>query len=489
MTVRAATRSVVLVLPGWEEAWDGEEMARHALESVVRAVSDVAALIEVEGTDTLVFPSRGPSRYFGGDRALAARLHDLVAGLEETVTAGTGWGVGIAGSRFAAAAAARMAHVAGVPRVVEDGETARFIAALPVAALARVGEVDPAVTDLFGRLGLRTCGAVAALGEPALVDRFGGEGRRAHVLVSGGDVRIFDPAAVPRDHTAVVTFEDPVADAAIVAVSVRSVAEDLVARVAACGRQCVRLLLTCESDDGTGTTRIWTETRGFGPTGIVSRVAAQVTAGADEVSASWGITSVAMAALECRDHLAVQPLLWGGRRENSERAARAASLAAAVDPRVEVSVPRWEGGRDPARVYARVPVGHVDLADEEAAVRRVERGEGVPREWSGSIPRPVPARVLARPRPAELLGEDGAPVRVTARHELVPEPVLLRAGALSWEVLRCAGPWPVEERWWDAHRRRRHVRLQLLVRDARGSTGVLLVGLENGAWSLLARHD
>ncbi len=489
MAGRVATRSVVLVFPGWEEAWSGEEVARHAFESVVRAVSDVAALIEVEDTGTLVFPARGPSRYFGGDRALAARLHALVAGLAETTAAATGWGVGIAGSRFAAAAAARMAHVAGSPRVVEKEDTPGFLAALPVAALARVGEVDPSVVDLFGRLGLRTCGAVAALGEPALVDRFGEQGRRVHVLVSGGDVRIFDPAAVPRDHTATVTFEDPVDDGAIVATSVRPAAEDLVARVAAHGRQCVRLLLTCEGDDGARTSRIWTETRGFGAAGIVSRVAAQVAGVSGGDPASRGITSVEVAALECRAHLAVQPLLWGGRRENSERAARAASLAAAVDPRVEVSVPRWEGGRDPAQVYARVPVGHVDLADEEAALRRVERGEGAAREWSGSLPRPVPARVLARPRPAELLGEGGEPVRVTARHELVPAPVLLRSGAFSWEVLRLAGPWPVEERWWDARRRRRHVRLQLLVRDSRGSVGVLLVGLEEHAWSLLARHD
>jgi len=488
MAGRAATRSVILVFPGWEEAWNGEEMARHGFESVVRAVSDVAALIEVEDTGTLVFPARGPSRYFGGDRALAARLHALVAGLEETATARTGWGVGIAGSRFAAAAAARMAHTAGSPRVVEDKDTGGFLASLPVAALARVGEVDPGVVDLFGRLGLRTCGAVAALGEPALVDRFGEQGRRVHVLVSGGDVRIFDPAAVPRDHTAIVTFEDPVDDAMIVATAVRSAAEDLVARVAAHARQCVRLLITCERDDGARTSRIWTETRGFGAAGIVSRVVAQMTGASGGDAAPWGVTALEVAALECRAHLAVQPLLWGGRRENSERAARAASLAAAVDPRVEVSVPRWEGGRDPARVYSRVPVGHVDLADEEAALRRVERGEGVPREWSGSLPRPVPARVLTRALAAELLGEGGVPVQVTARHELVPEPVLLRAGAFCWEVLRRAGPWPVEERWWDA-RRRRHVRLQLLVRDTRGSTGVLLVGLEDGAWSLLARHD
>jgi protein ImuB len=57
-------------------------------------------------------------------------------------------------------------------------------------------------------------------------------------------------------------------------------------------------------------------------------------------------------------------------------------------------------------------------------------------------------------------------------------------------VLRHAGPWPVEERWWDPLRRRRLARVQVLVREVRTNTErVLLLGLENREWSLLARYD
>jgi protein ImuB len=65
-------------------------------------------------------------------------------------------------------------------------------------------------------------------------------------------------------------------------------------------------------------------------------------------------------------------------------------------------------------------------------------------------------------------------------------------GERVFEVAAHAGPWPVEERWWDPARRRRVARLQVLVRPVgRGDEAghVLLLVLESGAWSLLARYD
>ncbi|CAB4620089.1 unannotated protein [freshwater metagenome] len=56
-------------------------------------------------------------------------------------------------------------------------------------------------------------------------------------------------------------------------------------------------------------------------------------------------------------------------------------------------------------------------------------------------------------------------------------------------MLRVAGPWPLEERWWDPRRARRQVRMQLLVRHAKRGVGVFLVGLEHHQWTLLARYD
>ncbi|HWD61966.1 MAG TPA: DNA polymerase Y family protein, partial [Humibacter sp.] len=58
-------------------------------------------------------------------------------------------------------------------------------------------------------------------------------------------------------------------------------------------------------------------------------------------------------------------------------------------------------------------------------------------------------------------------------------------GRPSVRVAAWAGPWPVEERWWDEDAARSLSRLQLV--DETG--GAWLVLLEHGAWALEARYD
>ena len=48
-----------------------------------------------------------------------------------------------------------------------------------------------------------------------------------------------------------------------------------------------------------------------------------------------------------------------------------------------------------------------------------------------------------------------------------------------------AGPWPLEERWWDTARRRRRARLQLLNRDGLAR----LATLDRGTWHVEATYD
>jgi len=48
-----------------------------------------------------------------------------------------------------------------------------------------------------------------------------------------------------------------------------------------------------------------------------------------------------------------------------------------------------------------------------------------------------------------------------------------------------AGPWPVDERWWDPEHARRYARFQIVGVD--GSAWLLAV--ENGAWWTEARYD
>jgi len=486
------TRCVAVVFPKWRQHHGqlGEEHAYLLFEQVVRAISDVSPLIEVEDLGTIVLAARGPSRYFGGDELLAQYLFDICHNTHSEIPCG----VGIADSRFAAMAAAHLSVTRGRPCVIDKSVTEAFIDALPVAALGRLCGVSVNTVDLFERLGLRTCAAVRAVGQSALIDRFGIEGSRVYQLICADDVRIITPGVTPSDFAAVLDIETPLTNAAHVVAVARKTIESVVQTISGHGQQCIRLMMSCETDHAEHVSRIWGEPRGFSVPVIAQRLLCQLEgwltdASADPDAPTSGVVRVEFTPLECREVLVVQPLLWGGQQENTERASRAATMALAVDDTVEVCVPRWEGGRDVATVYSRVPVSLVNLSDLHAGEKRVMVGDGVAREWSGSVPRPSPAAIAPSPPPIRLIDVTGRDVGVTSRHELDVAPVVVEVGRHRYHVERVGGPWPVEERWWDPRRKRRHVRLQLLVRHTSGAVGVFLVGLEHQQWTLLARYE
>jgi protein ImuB len=55
-----------------------------------------------------------------------------------------------------------------------------------------------------------------------------------------------------------------------------------------------------------------------------------------------------------------------------------------------------------------------------------------------------------------------------------------RSGIAAW-----AGPWVVDERWWDPARHRRLARFQLLMSDGQAH----LVSIERSQWWLMATYD
>ncbi|OWY59793.1 hypothetical protein B7486_72660, partial [cyanobacterium TDX16] len=148
-------------------AHDGPRDGR-AFERVVAAVESLTPRVEVAEPGSCAFPTRGPSRYWGGDEALARRAHGLVlealAG-DGALGAGASCRVGVADGPFAAALAARTAshhpaafasggaHAAagGVRpvRVVPPDATPAFLAPLSVDVLAGgAGGSGPDVPEL-----------------------------------------------------------------------------------------------------------------------------------------------------------------------------------------------------------------------------------------------------------------------------------------------------------------------------------------------------
>jgi len=121
---------------------------------------------------------------------------------------------GIAGTRFAAAAAAALAGKGAAAsgavslRLVESGADAAFLAPLPAAMLSR----DPEVRARLDRFGLRLIGRVAELPRSALVARFGPEGELLHARARGEETDPFSPYQAPQRMAMTLPIDPPVSD-------------------------------------------------------------------------------------------------------------------------------------------------------------------------------------------------------------------------------------------------------------------------------------
>jgi nucleotidyltransferase/DNA polymerase involved in DNA repair len=117
----------------------------------------------------ITVPTRGPSRFFGGEDV-------VVAHLRETTERATGApvAVGIADGLFSAFAAAR-AEV-----IVAPGRSEAFRRSLPISALER-----RQLATLCRRLGLHTVGAFADLDAARVAERFDRDAMHAHRVARG----------------------------------------------------------------------------------------------------------------------------------------------------------------------------------------------------------------------------------------------------------------------------------------------------------------
>jgi protein ImuB len=182
------------------------------------------------------------------------------------------------------------------------------------------------------------------------------------------------------------------------------------------------------------------------------------------------ITVLRLRPVELVSAEALQLPLWGGIGEEDRLRARRAlvRVQGLLGPEA-VQIPVLSGGRGPAERITFTPLG-----DEQ--VPRADPGQ----PWPGQLPDPSPAVLLDDP--VELFDAGGNPIRVTDRGLFSADPSRLAApgqdGALSW----WAGPWPVDERWWDpeAHTRGgqgaqaksgRTARAQVLVERGGGQQG------------------
>jgi protein ImuB len=106
--------------------------------------------------------------------------------------------------------------------------------------------------------------------------------------------------------------------------------------------------------------------------------------------------------------------------------------------------------------------------------------------WPGQVPAPAPAIVYAEPLPAEVVDAAGATVTVDGRGLLGSLPSRVRVWGRAWSAVTAwAGPWLVDERWWDPAAHRRLVRLQVTTDQG----AAYLLRLTGGRWWVEAIYD
>jgi len=475
-------------------AVDPERDAR-AFESVAVAVEELAPGVEVVRPGLVALPARGPVRYFGGDRPAAERLIDQVAG--ET---GTECQVGIADGLFGATLAARR----GV--VVEAGRTAGFLAPLPIDELGREPDSDrDELVSLLRRLGLLTLGAFAALPSADVASRFGADAMLAHRLARGLDPR--PPVRrCPAEELAVsVELDPPVTRVDAAAFASRALADRLHALLAARGLACTRLGVQARTLDGVELTRVWRCASPLTPAGTVDRVRWQLDAwltrtriaGGDRISggdgAVGGIGLLRLSGVEVVEAGTLQLGLWGEVGEADERAGRALVRVQALLGPEAVCTAVLGGGRDPGERTRLVPWGEERSAGGGLAEARA--GEPEP-PWPGRLPAPSPTTVMSRPPLAEVLDAARCPVGVGERQMVSAEPAWVAVdGGRALPVRGWAGPWPVDQRWWDAAGWRGS-RMQVVLagvdegdEGGEGGETALLLTYRDGRWTVVGRYD
>ncbi len=442
----------------------------RSFEAVASALETLTPRLDIVQPGTALFSTRGPSRYFGGDKALADRV---LAKVEAVLDGRTTCAVGIGDGIFTARLAARVRTPN--PMIVEPGGSPEFLAPLSITLLD-----EPALTDVLWRLGVRTLGAYAGFEPSDVLGRFGRVGLVAHARACGLDDQLPDAIDPPEDMSRSIELDTPIERIDQAAFAARQLAISLHERLSQRGAACTRITIEAESEHGEQFARGWRHEGALSVAALTDRVRWQLDSwlqAGPAVRPTGGITRLVLSPDELIPAAGRQLGFWGGETEADLRAGRAVARLEALVGVENVAVAEWKGGREAADAVRLLPAGTVDLAGRGL-------GGGDERPWPGALPAPSPAQLFTD-RVIEVIDADGAPVGVSGRGEATAAPAWIDLdGRRPRRVAAWAGPWLLEERWWDPESTRRRARFQVVDEDGQA----LLVYLEAGRWWLAGTY-
>lgn len=540
--------------PELEIVASDESRDARAFEQVMAVLDAVAPRWEVTEAGRCAVPVRGPSRLFGGDRAVALRVHaEVSAALGRFCGGHPGVGnggttaepvvgqpvvqpVGVAVADGPGAAAVLAEQVASdalrwpagpvawpvglttatsqdqgasglEPQgicIVGPGATAAHLERMPTRMLLRGGpswaprEEVAQLVDVLERLGLVTLGRFARLERTDVLARFGRCGMLAHALARGTESSRVSLEDLTVDVGVSACFDPPAESVDQVGFMAKTLAAELHSGLESRGLGCTRVLVVAETELGERVERLWRDEGTLDAAAVAQRTRWQLegwlSLGHTVNRQRGGVVRLELLADQVVPANGKQLGLWGGDTGAPERAERGiARLVAMLGPDAVV-VPRRHGGRSPRERYRMIPVGSTELGstelDDPVGSEGVDKPEAVGpgaigAPWPGSLPKPAPILVWPEPQLVELSDSRGHMVGVNGRGVLSCVPVSIAVGGgPRWDIRSWAGPWCIDERWWDPTGHRRRARLQVLV-----DSGAHLLSLESGQWRLEATYD
>lgn len=440
-----------------------EQLDLRAFEPVLGLIEETMPGVQLLRPGMCAVRARGPARYYSGEEEAALWLLDALDGLGISDAR-----IGIADGPFTAEQAAR-APGRGRIRIVPEGGSAEFLSPLPVRLVG-----NRALTTLLLRLGIRTLGEFSRLRATDVAARFGETGAHLHALAGGLDSSPVLPRTPPEELDSAVDFEPPLDRIDQATFGFRASADRFIQGLVGAKLVCTAIRLEVDSENGEVSERSWLHPRSFTAADVVDRLRWQLQgSGAVDSGLSSPITRVrvvpeAVDAIGNHEHG-----LWGSGHD--ERIHHGLSRVQSMLGHGGVLTAVLGGGRTPRDRQELVAWGDRALAGRSPA-----------QPWPGGLPAPAPGTVFAAPLPAIVLAADGLAVDLDDRGALSGTPSGFSTdGRTIVAVSAWAGPWPIQERWWDAANSRSASRFQFV--DAAGLAWLLV--LEDHRWWAEARYD
>lgn len=261
------------------------------------------------------------------------------------------------------------------------------------------------------------------------------------------------------------------------------------------GLGCLRVGIYAVTDTGHQHYRAWRSAEPATAASMATRVRWQLDGwlhrSADDPDAT-GITTLRLVPEDTITGRALQrPLTTDPAAEdNAERADRAGQRLQALLGPGQVLRVLATGGRT---LHDRVQL--VPWGDQLASKRDPTQ------PWPGHLPAPYPATVPASAMSVDLRDLAGADVGVTGRYHLIGAPATFAiAGSSGRVVTGWAGPWPIEQRFWEPAAAQRLAYLQVIfvpgpddrasaLDDPVARANAVLLCRANGKWWLIGSYD